>query len=391
MVSGIEPTAGAASRDASDRQEMAPGARKLRDTYAIRPDAPFYQKTFGLWMCIDTWYENGLPRDANLDEFFFLDDPGYHSLNQLGWCEAEFMPAFEEKVIQDRGAHEVVQDTAGRHVLYFKGRRQGFMPEYLDHPVKDMKTWRENVKWRLDPDLPERYLTLPQRMQQAREKEKRGLMIQQNIIGGYMFLRSLVGPEELLLAFYDMPELVHEMMATWLELANAVVSRHQQHVTMDELYLAEDICYNHGPLISPEMIREFLFPYYQQLIADTKARQAGSNRKLYIQIDTDGDCLPVIDLYREGTGMDMLDPFEVASGCDVVKVGRDYPGLIMSGGIDKRILYKDADAIDAYLETILPVLRRRGGYIPTEDHGVPHDVPWQNYLHYRKRVVEYGS
>jgi len=89
--------------------------------------------------------------------------------------------------------------------------------------------------------------------------------------------------------------------------------------------------------------------------------------------------------------MDMLDPFEVASGCDVVKVGRDHPWLVMSGGIDKRILYRATDSIDAYLETILPVLRKRGGYIPTEDHGVPHDVPWQSYAHYRKRVVGHGS
>ena len=87
----------------------------------------------------------------------------------------------------------------------------------------------------------------------------------------------------------------------------------------------------------------------------------------------------------------MLDPFEVASGCDVVKVGRDHPWLVMSGGIDKRILYRDTDPIDAYLETILPVLRKRAGYIPTEDHGVPHDVPWQSYAHYRKRVVGHGS
>ena len=36
--------------------------------------------------------------------------------------------------------------------------------------------------------------------------------------------------------------------------------------------------------------------------------------------------------------MDAMSPFEVASGCDVVEIGRQYPNLFMLGGIDKRVL-----------------------------------------------------
>ena len=201
--------------------EMTPSARKLRDTYKCKPGAPFYHKTFGFWMCLDHWYEQGgLDRNADLNELFMLDEPGFHPLDQLGWCEAAFMPAFEEKMIEDRGQHEVIQDFAGRYVLYFKEQRQGFMPEYLDHPVKDMKTWQENVKWRLNPETPQRYADLEERMATARAKEASGLMIQQNIIGGYMFLRSLMGPEDIMYVFYDKPDLVHDCMQTWLKLAD---------------------------------------------------------------------------------------------------------------------------------------------------------------------------
>jgi len=82
----------------------------------------------------------------------------------MGWCEAEFNPVFKEEVLEDRGEHEVVRDFAGRHVLYFKNRRSEFMPEFLDHPVKDM-------------------------------------IVSQGLIGGYMCLRSLIGPEGLLYMF----------------------------------------------------------------------------------------------------------------------------------------------------------------------------------------------
>ncbi len=373
------------------RTQMCGAAVKLRDTYQCKPDAPFYHKTFGFWMCLESWYEQGLDRDVDLNEFFMFDEPGYHELGQLGWCEAAFEPMFEEMFLEDRGEHELVQDAAGRAVLFFKGRRQGFMPEYVGHPVKDQKTWEQDVKWRLDLGSARRYKDLETRMHAAQAAAARGLMIQQNVIGGYMFLRSLMGPEDIMYAVYDQPDLLHDCMQTWLCLADAVIARHQQHITLDEIFLSEDICYNHGSLISPDMMKEFLFPYYQQLIQNIKARQLDPSRRFYVQVDTDGNCVPIIDLYRDAIGMDMLDPFEVASGCDVVQIGRDYPDLIMSGGIDKRILAQDTDSMDRTLESILPVMRRRGGYIPTCDHGVPPEVTWENYLHYRRRCVEYGD
>ena len=183
-----------------------------------------------------------------------------------------------------------------------------------------------------------------------------------------MYLRSLIGPLRLPFLFYDDPELIHDCMRTWLELADAVIARHQEHVTLDELFLAEDSCYNHGLLLSPDMMREFL-----------------------IQVDTDGFADPVIPIYRKEIGMDVMSPFEVAAGCDVVRAGREYPGLAIFGGIDKRVLARSIHDIDRYLERVLPPLRARGGYIPTCDHGVPAEVPYANYLHYRRRCVELGG
>ncbi len=371
------------------REKMAESARKLRDTYAITPGAPLFRREFGFFT-LERWKEEGMPQDVPLDELFEYDPPGAHGLANLGWCEAAFCPAFEDKQVEDRGEHEVVQDVAGRHLLVFKGRRSGFMPEYLEHPVKDMATWERDVKWRLDPSTPERFADLPARTSAARLAAAQGMMIVQQIIGGYMYLRSLIGPVDLLMAFYDQPQLIHDCMKTWFGLADAVTTRHQEHVSFDEVFFGEDICYNKGPLISPTMIREFLFPYYQQLLSNIKSRQIDKARRLHFHLDTDGYAPSVIDLYRE-IGMDAMSPFEVASGCDVVELGRQYPDLVMSGGIDKRVLSKTKQEIDAYLERVLPPMRERGGYTPTCDHGVPEEVSYENYLHYRKRCVELGG
>ena len=371
------------------REKMTESAKKIRDLYGIVPDAPFIQREFGFYS-LERWEREGhdvsyeaLANAGGLEVF------GKHSLGGLGWCEAAFVPTFEEKVLEDRGDYELVQDFAGRGVLCFKGRRNGFMPEYVSHPVKDMASWLEDCKWRMDPKDPARYVDFPQRMEAAVSAAKQGAFITQNLVGGYMYLRSLIGPVDLLYTFYDAPELVRDCMETWLLLADEVTARHQQYVSLDEVYIGEDICYNHGSLISPEMIREFLFPYYKQLLDNAKKRQIDKNRHLYFQVDTDGYCMDVLPMYMNELGMDVMSPFEAASNCDVVEAGRMYPNLAITGGFDKRILAKGKSAIDAEVNRIFPVMKKRGGYMPTCDHGVPEEVDYENWLYFRKRCREF--
>jgi uroporphyrinogen decarboxylase len=371
------------------RAAMPEHVRRLRDTYACVPDTPLVRREFGYY-CLEEWKAQGMPQDQPLATLFDYHPEARHGLGQLGWCEAALVPAFEDRVVEVRGDHEVVQDYAGRHLLVFRGRRSGFMPEYIGHPVQDRRTWLERIAWRLDPTTPERYRDEAAQMAAARQAAGQGLMISQHVIGGYMYLRSLIGPEDLLYAFHDDPALIETCMEAWFALADAVIARHQAHVTLDEVFLAEDICYNNGSLISPAMMTQFLLPFYQQLLTNIRRRQLDPQRHLYVQIDTDGFADAVIPWYR-ALGMDVMSPFEVAAGCDVVRTGKEYPNLVLFGGIDKRVLAQGKAAIDRELERILPAMRRRGGYIPTCDHGVPAEVCYEDYLHYRRRCVELGG
>jgi len=387
------------------RKKMSPAAKQVRDLYAITPCQPFARSEFGFYS-LDQWTaEEGFPAGADPAKYFNFDFNGRHTLGGLGWCVAEFLPTFEEKILEDRGAHELVQDKSGRGVLYFKNRRSGFMPEYVTHPVKDQRTWEENCKWRLNPSTAGRFTNIDQsegtvtgkrwwrderdNTEVALKRAATGDFMVQAIIGGYMYLRSLIGPSELFYMFYENPALIHDCMKTWFKMADAVITEHQKFVTIDELAFAEDICYNHGLLISPDMVREFLFPYYSQLISNMKSRQLDQQRKLNVFVDTDGDCRPAITLYKE-IGLTSMSPFEVASGCDVVEIGRAHPDLVMSGGLDKRILAQGKDAIDRMVDRIFPVMFKRGGYTPTCDHGVPEEVHLDDYKHYLGKLSEYG-
>ena len=370
------------------------GMNKTRDFFLMKKDSPLIMKEFGFYS-MDRWAKEGhidkqrLKDPQYLRDLFGFDAPGEASLNSLGWCEAAFYPEFEVKVIEDRGKYELVQDHAGRYVLYFKGRRDGFMPEYVDHPVKDMDTWKANCEWRMDPLAPGRENLLKNDLSRAKKARDQGMFITQRVIGGYMYLRSLMGPEKVLYMFYDDPDLVHACMRKWFELADYVTAYFQKDITIEQLFLAEDICYNHGLLISPDMMREFLFPYYKQLIENMKKRQPDRSKHMFIQIDTDGFAEPSIDIYKE-IGMDIMSPFEVASGCDVLRTAEKYPDLRMTGGMDKQVLATTKENIDKMVDRICPAMKKRGGYIPTCDHGVPEEVSFENYMHFRKRLLEYS-
>ena len=364
------------------------GIEKYNRFYRHEPDAPVVMKEFGYYS-LERWAREGCIDDkTDLNALFGYDEAGNFPLGGLGWCEAALCPAFTEEVLETRGEYEVVRDFAGRHVLYFKGRRSGFMPEYIGHPVKDRKTWEEQIKWRLDPSVPERYAATPALLAAAKCARASGKIITQQLVGGYMYLRSLMGPEDLLYKFYDDPELIRDCMQTWLKLADTVIARHQEEVEIDELFLAEDICYNVPSLISHDMIREILFPYYQELFSRVRARQ--KRKDLYLQVDTDGRIESVIDLYRS-IGFNYFSPFEVASGSDVVAIRKKYPDILMSGGFDKRILAQGREAIDREVDRIMPFMKKCGGYIPTCDHGVPEEVSFENYLHFRKRLLEFSE
>ena len=345
----------------------------------------FFQQTW------DRWRAEGLPEEAahygpKFREYFGFDPSVWLGQGpNLGWCEAPLEPAYEEKTLRIENGHEIVQDATGRVKAYPVGTRQQVMPTYLKHAVASRADWEEDIKPRLDVETPGRWEGFDEAMSEQRDIVARAEGLRSaGCVGGYMYLRSLIGPVDLCYKFYDEPDLIHDMMVNWRDFNLTALKRSQAAGgPFYRLFLGEDICYKSGPLISPEMMREFLTPYYRALYDEL---QAGQSEFLHFEIDTDGDCREVIDVYKE-MGVDAMNPFEVAAGCDVVEIGRRHPKLIMRGGIDKRVLAKGPDAIDAMLERILPAMVKRGRYIPCCDHAVPEDVSLANFMHYRKRVM----
>ena len=123
-----------------------------------------------------------------------------------------------------------------------------------------------------------------------------------------------------------------------------------------------------GSLISPRMVRDFMMPNYRKIkeFADSKGIPL-------ISVDSDGDVSELVPIMMEN-GINFYWPFEVQAGCDIEEYRRKCPRLGIYGGLDKRALAQDREAIDYELARAERMLKH-GGYVSGPDHGVPPDVP----------------
>jgi len=284
-----------------------------------------------------------------------------------------FSPRFEEGILAENENTKVYRDSYGVTFRIFKNGADS-MPQFLGNPVKDRKDW-EKLKERLDPHDPSRFPDNWKELVKTYQNREFPLQLGHFPYGFFGTLRDLMGVEQLLLSFFDQPELIREILAYltdfWIKLWAKIISG----VEVDVVHFWEDMCYRNGPLISPELFREFILPCYQKMTAF--ARDNGID---IITVDTDGNCWKLIPLFLEG-GVTGLWPFEVRAGMDVIEVRKEFPTLQILGGINPSALSSGKKAMDQELKKMALMLKK-GGYIPFFDNDLLTDIPWENYCYF---------
>jgi uroporphyrinogen decarboxylase len=297
------------------------------------------------------------------------DDPG-------------LVPLFEEQVIEESGQYRVKRTEFGTVIKQFKDG-QSALPQFLEFPVRDMRTF-EDIKWRLDPATPERLGADWE--QSAHVYHASEVPVYVYVCGPFGTARHLLGFENLMLAYYDAPELIHAIGEHWVTLHTALLERITASATIDAIYFWEDMAYRNGPMIGPTLFKEFMSPYYKRVI--DCARSLGIE---VFEVDSDGNVAVLLPLFIEA-GVNMFLPFEVQAGMDIREIrGRYGNALVIEGGLDKRKLAFDFNAIREEVESKVPLLLQEGGYVPALDHAVPPDVPLENFEFFLKLVREIGE
>jgi uroporphyrinogen decarboxylase len=286
-------------------------------------------------------------------------------------------PENEREVIEDRGDRQIVIDEIGVKMEVVAGSAS--IPRYIEWPVTNREDWEQYKAERFDLKTPGRY---PERLDEtiAAYNDRDYALRLGKWVGFFGPPRFFLGEVRIMTLYYDDPDLIRDIVNDLLDFYIAVYAPVLEKLDIDVFTMWEDMCYNTGPLISPEMFREFMLPAYKKFTSFLK--DMGVKR---ILVDTDGNCWKLIPLFLEG-GVTAIYPYEAAANMDVVEVREAFPNLQMIGGIDKRAVIAGKKAIDAELERKIPPMLQKGGFIPYIDHHVPPDISLENFIYYRKKL-----
>jgi uroporphyrinogen decarboxylase len=331
----------------------------------------------GFWgETIERWRREGLPRDADLCDYFGLD-----RIEGL-WPNTGFR--LPSEVIEETEDCVIFRDSMGATVR--RWRDEHATPQHLDWALKTRADW-ERMKEHLHFDLDRIPSDIAERCRQAHE---RGALFYINPVEpGWFFLHDAMGYEGCLKAMLDDPAWVDEMYRTHFELALGLM-RHiydEMGVRYDAVWFFSDLCYRNGMFFSPRVYRDLLMPYHKEF-----ARFC-HERGVYLMLHCDGDVRELIPLLIEA-GFDAIQPLEARAGNDVRKLAKEHDGRItFFGNISAEIVTEGGARLEHEIRTKVAAAKAHRRYIYHIDHSVPPTVSLANYqraLALAREVADYG-
>ncbi|MHC4981581.1 MAG: uroporphyrinogen decarboxylase family protein [Planctomycetota bacterium] len=336
------------------------------------------------------WHKEGLPEGVSwmgyLLETLGVEPEKTQPAVGLG-VDFRMIPQFEEKVLEHRGGHYVVQDWKGNiceisdkfDVTYLRHAKDFVTRRWIKCPVETRDDW-ERMKHRYRLETPGRF---PDDFAaRCAKAASRDYVLAVGFSGPFWQMREWCGFEGLCMMMIEKPGLVEEMAQFWTDFVSQILERIFRHVAPDAIRIGEDMAYKQKAMISPEMTRRFCQPSWI-----TWSRQAAAAGCPLVDVDADGFIGELIPIWIE-SGVNVCDPVEVAAGNDISALRRQFGReMAYRGGVDKRAIAKGGRVIREELKRLEPVVKD-GGYIPGCDHGVPPDISWPNFVVYARLLAQ---
>ncbi|MHB1483932.1 MAG: uroporphyrinogen decarboxylase family protein [Saccharofermentanales bacterium] len=176
-----------------------------------------------------------------------------------------------------------------------------------------------------------------------------------------------------IMELYDNPENVKKNYENTLKNSFEYCNE-QLEAGADTILNSCDVAFNSGPFISPEMMDEFFFPYFNRWVEFMKSIGKPSIWH------TDGNLYPVMDRVLESgvTAIQCVDPI---SGMDIVSLKKEVGNkLTLIGNVNCSTLQTGTkEEITAEVTNVVEGCKNHGGFILSGCNAIFHGIPAENY------------
>lgn len=204
---------------------------------------------------------------------------------------------------------------------------------------------------------------------------------------GGIFARSwiLMGFENFCVALMTDPDYVAQVFDAIGLIQVEMVRRIINKPRVFALWYSDDFAYAQAPMVHPDAIRKYLFPYMRQMVKI--AHDAG----LPVFYHGCGNLLPVLDGLID-MGIDALHPIE-PKAIDIYDLKpKLYGKVALVGNIDvgQVLTMGTPEQIDADVKEHIRRLAPGGGYVISSSNSIAHYIPIENYRAFLSAIRKYG-
>ena len=322
---------------------------------------------------IRRWQREGMPANVDWVDYFDLD--------KVACIGVDISPRYQETVLEETDRYRIVTSNWGVTMKQFK--EEDSTPEMLDFKVTTEEVWEDAKNRMMQGNDRVDWAGLKRDYQGWR---KEGRWIYAGFWFGFDVTHSwMMGTENALIAMMEEPELVKDMIDTYLSRCEDIFSQvWDAGYHFDEINWPDDMGYKGTTFFSPAMYREIVQPFHKRAV------EWAHNRGAYARLHSCGNIMSLLPDILD-TGVDALNPLEVKAGMDALAIKKQYGDrLVLHGGINA-VNWSNIDAIMAEIEEKVPVLKENGGYIFASDHSIPNDVSLENMTRIIEKVKQVGS
>jgi hypothetical protein len=298
------------------------------------------------------------------------------------WVPEEAPFSTRARPLKEAGGWIYEVDSYGRTVRH---RQDAFFVETLSVPIPP-GTDPDSVQF--DPaDLDARYLLgksqteLDAALAQAKARhcvfgKTGGPYLRTTFVRGEaQFLMDIAGDPPLAKALAD--KMADHLVAVGVE----EMRRWSLHDT--GMWIYDDMGHNGGPMVGPHAFEQVFLPAYRRMIRAYK--EAGAR---HVFLHSDGDIRPLLDMLVDA-GIDGLNPLERRAGMDLLQIRKQYPDLVLVGGMDNTdtLIHGPVERIVAEARAIIDLGREGGVVIGT--HSLSPEIPLERFRAYRETCLTY--